>query len=605
MRDRLLPVIMLAIMTTAFPAWAEQAAPGVKTQLAAADGPMTAAILPGSNREARVSALPRPLSVADAEIYKRAFQLQAQGQTAAADRELGRVKDELLKGHVLAQRLLASGAKAKLPELRAWLADYSDLPQAEAVYRLAAASKGARGLHAPARSGSLKGTGIDTEADTAMWEEAAFNIEDSSPKVRAFKARLRQALRDDESAKAEAMLTSAEAQSLSALEFDRLRLMVAADHFAGGRDDKAAALALASAERSGEQLTGAHWISGLALWRQGQPEQARRHFEAAANAPEGQDWQSAAGAFWAARANLVVKRPEAVNHWLEVAATYPRTFYGMLARAELGYANQFSWDTPPFTEGDAEMLMRVPSARRALALLQLGERSAAEDELRRLYPSASKALRQSMLVLAYAGQMPALAVRMGGSLPRENGRVHDAAAFPVPDWTPKGGWQVDKALVYALVRQESSFNPSARSGAGAVGLMQLMPATAASVAGGKLSRDRLTDPEVNLGLGQRYVSKLLAEEPVSGNLMMMAAAYNAGPGNLARWLQAIRHGGDPLLFVESLPSRETRVFTQRVMTSYWVYQSRMGQSAESLDALASGGWPLYSGQDPQPVSTRR
>jgi len=617
LRDRLLPAVMLAIMAATSPSLAGErarsgAVPSVSArtapvQVAAADGARTAAIMPGSAREAQVAPLPKPLSAADLEIYKRVLALQAHGQSAAADRELGNLRDELLKGHVLAQRLLAPGAKPKFQELRAWLAAYADLPQAEAIHKLALSAKGAKGaggLHDPMR-GALTGTGIDTEADGAAWEEVAFNLEEASPKVRSFKAKLRQALRDDETARAEAMLASAEGQVLAPLDFDRLRLMVAADHFAGGRDDRAVELAAASAERSGEQLPAAHWIAGLAKWRQGMPDQARRHFEEVANNAEGQDWLAAAGAFWAARANLVSHRPEAMNHWLELAATYPRTYYGLMARAELGYTTQFSWDVAPFTEGDADLLMRVPAARRALGLLQLGDTGAAEDELRKLYPNVGKAVHQSMLVLASAGQMPALAVRLGGSLPRENGRVPDAAAFPVPGWTPNGGWQIDKALVYALVRQESSFNPKARSGAGASGLMQLMPATAAAIGGGRNARDRLADPEFNLGLGQRYVAKLLSDDPVNGNLMMMAAAYNAGPGNLGRWLQVIRHNDDPLLFVESLPSRETRTFVQRVMTSYWIYQSRLGQNAGTLEAVAGGEWPLYLGQDPQSPKMRK
>ncbi|MBI3446648.1 MAG: lytic transglycosylase domain-containing protein [Magnetospirillum sp.] len=590
---------MLAIMAATSPSLAGEPVRKELVRVAAADGPQTAAILPGTNREARVAPLPKPLSAADVEIYRHVLALQAAGQAANADRELGRVKDELLKGHVLAQRLLAPGAKPKFQEVRAWLAEYADLPQAEAIHRLAKSVKGGKPvgtLRAPVK-GNLVGTGIDTEADGATWEEVAYSIDDSSAKARGFKARLRQALRDEEAAKVESLMASAEAQGLSAVDFDKMRLMVAADHFAGGRDEQAAALAGLSAERSGELLPAAHWITGLAHWRQGKAELSRRHFEEVARFADGQDWLAAAGAFWASRANLVTRRPEAVNHWLEVAATYSRTFYGLLAQAELGHEPQFSWEVPPFTEGDSDVLMRIPASRRALGLLQLGDRNAAEDELRKLYPNAGKGVRQSMLVLAYAGQMPALAVRLGGSLPRENGRLHDAAAFPVPDWTPKGGWQIDKALVYALVRQESSFNPSARSGAGAAGLMQLMPATAAAI-GGRQARERLTDPEHNLGLGQRYVSKLLADDPINGNLLMMTAAYNAGPGNLGRWLANIRHGDDPLLFAESLPSRETRGFVQRVMTSYWIYQSRLGQPSGSLEAVASGEWPLYQGQDP-------
>lgn len=606
MRDRLLPAVMLAIMAATSPALAGETVKTEKVRIAAADGAQTAAILPGSNREARVAPLPKPLSAADAELYRRVMALQASGQFAAADRELGKVRDELLKGHVLARHLLAPGAKPKFQEIRAWLSEYADLPQAEAIHGLAKGIKGGKGvgaLRAPARGG-LKGTSIEFEADGATWEEVAYDVDASPAKVKAFKAKLRQALRDEEPARVEAMMASNEAQAMAAMDFDRLRLMIAADHFAGGRDEPAARLAGLSAERSGEQLPAAHWIAGLAQWRQGKPDLARRHFEEVARNADGQDWLSAAGAFWAARANLVTRRPEAVNHWLELAATSSRTYYGLLARAELGHGSQFSWEVPPFTEGDADLLMRIPGARRALGLLQLGDRAGAEEELRKLHPNAGKGVRQSMLVLAYAGQMPALAVRLGGSLPRENGRLHDAAAFPVPDWTPKGGWQVDKALVFALVRQESSFNPNARSGAGAAGLMQLMPATAAAI-GGRGARDRLHDPEHNLGLGQRYVAKLLAEEPVNGNLLLMAAAYNAGPGNLGRWLANIRHNDDPLLLVESLPSRETRAFVQRVMTSYWIYQSRLGQQSDTLEAVASGEWPLYSGQDPVQAKLRK
>ncbi|BAE53202.1 lytic transglycosylase domain-containing protein [Paramagnetospirillum magneticum] len=599
MRDRLLPAVMLAIMAATSPALAGEPVKPAKVRIAAADGAQTAAILPGSNREARVAPLPKPLSAGDVDLYKRVMALQTSGQFAAADRELGKIRDELLKGHVLAQRLMAPGAKPKFQEIRAWLADYADLPQAEAIHKLAKGLKGVKGggaLRAPAKGG-LKGTGISSEDDGATWEEVAYDVDSSSAKVKAFKAKLRQSLRDEEPARVEAMMASAEAQSLSELDFDRMRLMVAADHFAGGRDEPAATLAGLSAERSGEQLPAAHWIAGLAQWRMGKPDVARRHFEEVAKYSDGQDWLSAAGAFWAARANLVTRRPEAVNHWLELAATSSRTYYGLLARAELGHGSEFSWEVPPFTEGDADLLMRVSGARRALGLLQLGDRAAAEEELRKLYPNASKGLRQSMLVMAYAGQMPALAVSLGGSLPRENGRLHDAAAFPVPDWTPKGGWQIDKALVFALVRQESSFNPSARSGVGAAGLMQLMPATAAAI-GGRGAGARLSDPEHNLGLGQRYVAKLLEEEPVNGNLLLMAAAYNAGPGNLGRWLTNIRHNDDPLLLVESLPARQTRVFVQRVMTGYWIYQSRLGQKSDTLDAVASGDWPFYNGQDP-------
>ena len=602
MRDRLLPALMLAIMAATSPALAGDLGPkgAVAVQVAAAtggEGTLTAAVMPGIGREARVAPLPKPLSASDVAAYSRAFKLIAEGQLAAADRELGKVNDDILKGHVLAARYLAPGAKPKYQELRAWMAEYSDLPQAEAIYKLAT-SKGIKGfgaIKAPVK-GYLKGTGIDTSDDGANWEDQVYDPDRGAPKARALKTKFRSLLKKNDPAAALALMTSTDARVLDRADVDELKLALAADHFAGGRDAEAAAWATQVAERSGAEIPAAHWVAGLAQWRQGKPELARHHFETVANRDDASPWMVSAAAFWAARANLVSRRPEVVNHWLEIAATYPRTFYGMLARQTLGYETLFSWETPPFTDADSDTLMRVPGTKRALALVQLGDHATAEEELRKIYPRATKALRQSMLVLAQAGDMPALAVRLGGMAP---GLVNDAAAYPLPVWQPQGGWQMDKALVYAFVRQESSFNPRAKSGVGASGLMQLMPATAAAI-GGHAVRDKLGDPALNLSLGQKYLGKLLAEEPVNGNLLMLAAAYNAGPGKLGQWMAGMKHNNDPLLFIESLPSRETRAFVERVMTNFWIYRSRLGSPSTSLEAIAAGAWPMYEGVDPMP-----
>ncbi len=607
MRDRLLPALMTIILAVAHPAFADDTVPvtgmsdaGVAdSQVADASGrgeTLTAAIMPGIGREARVAALPRPLSQADVTAYSQALRLQADGQFAAADAELAKVENDVLKGHVLAQRYLSASYKPKFQDLRVWMANYADLPQAEAVYSLATSHevRGAGSLKEPVR-GTLRGSGIDTSDDGANWEE--YFRDTGSAKARVIKAKVRTLLRQNKPAAALDLITGSQGRVLERLDVDELKLAVAADHFAGGRDNEAAVWATQAAERSGDELPTAHWIAGLAQWRLGKPEVARRHFEEVANADQASPWMVSAAAFWAARSNLVSRRPEVVNHWLEVAATYPRTFYGLLARQALGYETLYSWDTPPFTEGDAAILVRIPSAQRALALLQLGDRPSAEEELRKLYPRATKAVRQSMLALAQASDLASLTVRMGGMAPD---MPSDTAAFPVPAWNPAGGWRIDKALVYAFVRQESAFNPKARAPSGAAGLMQLMPATAIAVAGRQV-KDKLSDPEVNLSVGQRYLNKLLSEAPVNGNLFMLAAAYNAGPGKLGQWVSGMKHGDDPLLFIESLPSRETRSFVERVMTNFWIYRARMGQSSPSLDAVAGGSWPLYEGMDPPPA----
>jgi soluble lytic murein transglycosylase-like protein len=93
-----------------------------------------------------------------------------------------------------------------------------------------------------------------------------------------------------------------------------------------------------------------------------------------------------------------------------------------------------------------------------------------------------------------------------------------------------------------------------------------------------------------LALGQRYVDHLLKHERVKGNLLSLIAAYNVGPGNLSP-----TPNEDPLLLIESMSSAETRQLVQRVLTNFWIYQLRFGQPTDSLDAVAQGEMPVYTG----------
>jgi soluble lytic murein transglycosylase-like protein len=192
--------------------------------------------------------------------------------------------------------------------------------------------------------------------------------------------------------------------------------------------------------------------------------------------------------------------------------------------------------------------------------------------------------------------MPGLSLRIGNKTIGLEKAEHDAAIYPVPGWRPTGGYDVDRALVYAIMRRESSFNVDAHNGSGASGLMQLMPSTARAMAGTSLRRSELFKPETNIALGQKYIRYLLADSIVNGDLIRLAASYNAGPGNVAKW-QRDSGEDDPLLFIESLPSRETRIFIETILTDFWIYRMRLGQKTPSLAALASGRWPMYVAQD--------
>jgi peptidoglycan lytic transglycosylase len=153
---------------------------------------------------------------------------------------------------------------------------------------------------------------------------------------------------------------------------------------------------------------------------------------------------------------------------------------------------------------------------------------------------------------------------------------------------PTGG-SAERSLLFAIVRQESAFAPDAMSRVGARGLMQLMPATAAGMAG-KLqlpfSLDRLTsDGAYNVTLGRSYIENLIDE--FGGSYPLAIAAYNAGPGRVRQWLRAF---GDPrgrdinmVDWIEMIPFNETRIYVQRVLENLQIYR---GQDTNNVAAFS-------------------
>jgi len=169
----------------------------------------------------------------------------------------------------------------------------------------------------------------------------------------------------------------------------------------------------------------------------------------------------------------------------------------------------------------------------------------------------------------------------------------DEESYPLPNWTPTVGYRLEPALLFAIIRQESGFNPRAHNPSGAAGVMQLMPATAHAMAvDARLKVNR--SPGVNMSLGQHYLERLMEEEAIGDNLIYLLAAYNAGPGSVAKWQKNLQYNNDPLLFVESIPFCQTRNYVIYVTGNYWVYKAMLSQEENpSVTALAQGQWPRY------------
>ncbi len=537
--------------------------------------------------------LPEPLTPGDAARIRQIFADQSQGNVASADRASGALKDRTLLGDILADRYLAAGARPTAGQLTAWLKTYGDQSDAPAIHAALRAAANGASLPAikivPALGTEQQSGPTPEEEDPASAGYARRPDLDRTVIARAQAGQSTSALR-----------LIAATRGIPAVYGAALRAEVARILFGQGHDAAALAVGRDATARSGGKVGAGSYVAGLAAWRLGRVAEAASLFEAASRASLIPASTRAGAAFWAARAHLALNDPGGYRPWMLRAAAARRTFYGLLAARRLGLGG---W-TPAVDgvgeetlgEADVEAILAIPSGRRVFALLQVGQDARAEATLRQMWPAAQgdRALGRSIMLVAQAAGLADLASQIASILQAEDGQPHDAARFPVPLLHPRGGFAVDPALVYALTRLESNFDARAVSGAGAHGLMQLMPVTAGFMAGHPdrftASPSRLQNPSINLDLGQRYVDYLAGNANVEGDLIKLLASYNAGPNRVADWTQ----GADPLLFMEAIPNEETRGFVHRALTYLWIYGAQLGLPSPSLDALAADIWPSYA-----------
>lgn len=547
------------------------------------------------------------LSAEDRALYRDIFALQDEAKWKQADRLIKQLQDDLLMGHVLSQRYMhPTGYRSNFRELSGWMKKYADHPGASRLYRLALKRRGG-GAAKPRRPVPLNGnTGDSTKTKNTLRSRLS---KDQRAAVKSLESRIRREVRRGNPERAERYLWAFERQGIySAAEFDRWLGVVAISHYHNGNDDKALALASYAASRSRDSNAQPDWVAGLAAWRLGACDKAAGYFENVAAAKKASDWMHSAGAFWAARSELRCQRPEKVASLLREAASHGETFYGLLAARQLGLKQRFDWGLPDLSAADYAELSVLPGVRRAVALAEIDEYKLADDETRLVWGRQGQKIWRPLVALAARLKLPATQLSLSRQAP--NGETSGMAVkYPMPSWQPEGGFKVDRAIMFALMRQESAFKPRARSYVGAMGLMQVMPATASF-----LERDRslrwsnrwkLYEPEFNLRLSQDNIQMLMGYEITEGNLFKFATAYNGGPGNLSRWDKKMKYGSDPLLYIESVPAPETRNFIEKILANMWIYRNRMGQPSPSLDAVASGAWPPFESLDGEDDATQK
>jgi soluble lytic murein transglycosylase len=337
----------------------------------------------------------------------------------------------------------------------------------------------------------------------------------------------------------------------------------------------------------GEFLAG--WI---ALRYLNKPDLAFDHFirlREAVTAPI----SAARGHYWAGRAAEKQGRSSEATRQYTAAAQFPMTFYGQVAAATLNPKATLELPSQRNTSASRQAFKDQGLVQAMHALADVGS----EGLLRTFALAAAENFSerdQYVFLVDFLRQLnqQALALRVAKRGIQKNLPVLDIAypTISLPAWRGNGTVP-ESALILGLTRQESEFDPEAQSGAGARGLMQLMPATASLTArrhgipyGGK---GDLFTPSTNLQLGMAHVSDLLSD--FAGSYILSIAAYNAGGGRSNQWIGTYgdprNTSADALDWIERIPFSETRNYVQRVLENTQVYRAVLAGRAAPISVM--------------------
>jgi soluble lytic murein transglycosylase len=295
----------------------------------------------------------------------------------------------------------------------------------------------------------------------------------------------------------------------------------------------------------------------------------------------------ARAAYWRGRAAEAAGQLDDMRTQYEAAARYPTAYYGQLARARLGLGDAALRRAPPEpANGIARELVRA-----ADILYAIGERDAVVSFVTDLAEASSDAPALAALGQLAADHNDARAMLIIGKTALAHGLAMDQYAFPdigVPLYRPVGP-QLDRCIVYSIVRTESAFDPHDMSPAKAVGLMQVTPEAGRDTAkrfGVTYDWQRLvSDQAYNTEMGAAEVAALLRD--YHGSYIMTFAGYNAGRGRVSQWVAQHGDPRDPKVdavdWVERIPFAETRNYVQRVMENLQIYGARFGASTATVE----------------------
>ena len=483
------------------------------------------------------------LSSKDIGLYKSIFNDYRNGNFDKGDKDIAKLDDLILMGHVQALKLLHPTAhRSSFLELRDWLSEYSDHYEARRIYKL-----GVRRMPDGAKKPKKNSYPLfdeifqkDKSQETVSTKSnKIFSNKNYSKKISIYNTVRSRVGRGWPTGALEYL--NHHIKYFNQKEKSFLLSKIANGYYLADLDDKAINVLNDEAFLSQPYDEGL-WIKGLSYYRKGKYQKASRQFLILSKISDNK-WLRDAGAYWSFLSSTKDANDEitfkASLEALNKSCKPSFNIYSILSCRILDKTIQdFEFNTS-LMSSDLESFLNTKLGERIQALIEIDELPIAEIELNRLQNITNERFKRLILNFSIKNGLSSLQIKTAKYLFKD-------------------------------------------------GLMQILPSTARMVNKKHKFKSNpriLYDPEINVETGSLYLQNLLSINYINGDLLKALISYNAGPGNLSKWMKKTTFNDDSFLLIESIPSRETRMFVERVLTNLVIYELINHNSFNYADEL--------------------
>ena len=531
------------------------------------------------------------LSNKDVQLYKTIFNDYRNGDFKKGDESVAQLDDQILMGHVEALKLLhPTKHRSSFLELRDWLDKYNDQYEATRIYNLGVKRKPSGAVN-PKKNIYPELNEIFLEKSEAPKTinnlSKIFTSSNYSKKISIYNTVRSRVGRGWPTGALEYL--SHHEKYFNDKEKSFLLSKIANGYYLANLDDKAINV-LSDTSFINEPYSEGLWIKGLAFYRKGDFQTASRQFLILSKITNSK-WLRDAGAYWSflsstkdANDNITF---QASLDALDVACQPSFNIYSILSCRILDKPIKDNLFDDIEMKKDLGFFLDTEFGRRIQALVEIGELPVAELELNRLQGRSNDRFKKVILGFSIKNDLSSMQIKTAKNLFADSAPLQ--FLYPTPKWIEDFNFNsIDPTIALSMIRQESQFSAFAKSGKSAYGLMQILPSTAKMVNkeyNFKSNPRILFDPKINVETGTKYIESLLEIDYIQGDLLKALISYNAGPGNLSKWMKKTNFNNDSFLLIESIPSRETRIFVEHVLTNLVIYELTNENSLNYADEL--------------------